>query len=1233
MVVDFKAGVTIPHHLASRLQLRTYNIKSATRAQTELCVVATFSLLLDSWSGNHSFVISTQLKDRDVILGRDFLKASGVVIDHGSDVITIRRHVTATCVVAEPIVVPPQSQSIVYCTTDETMINTLAIFEPSVHEELILGHSIAIVNESLQVPVSVLNLHPHPIHLAAKSILGEVSVDSFELTDYGIQSESIATIEATVAAVDSVRGPVIDWNRIKVGKCLSDQQICQLKVILEKHIRAFQWDDDDVGLTSLIEHKIDTGSAEPIRQRQFRLPQSCLDEVGSQIQDMLRRDQIEESTAPWCSQMLIVKQVTRDGTVKYRFVLDLRKLNDVTVKDSYPLPRIDATLDALGGAKFFSVIDMARGYFQVPIAEVDRCKTAFMANNKLYQFKVMPLGLANAPSTYSRLMNMVLKGLTWKTCLVYLDDTIIFSKSFEDHLVHLEEVLTRIVNANLKLRPDKCTFAADDVHYLGYVITPYGIKPDPNKVSSIVSLPFPKTPRELVRFLGATRFYQMFIHDFSDIAYPLYKAAQSLSKFRRLSALQSTRDAFELLKTKLSTSPVLAYPDFSKDFVVQCDASIKAVGAVIGQLNNNQFQPVSYASRHLTKTETRYTTTERELLAITYAAHKFRPYLYGRSCTFVTDHKPLATLKELHDPLGRIGRLFSHLKDMNYKIVYQPGAENVTADMLSRDTVEANSLVLSSTVNWSVEQSMDPVLRLIEELLSSGTPWADQMARNPELLAWNRVRSQLCIRDGVLYRISLGSTGEKSQIVVPSHLVPLVLKLSHDIPLAGHRGFDKTLETVSETFYWPSLSVDVKLYCESCHLCQTKKPSNFTPVAPLKPIQVTAPWMLIGIDITGPLKRTSTGNEYVILAIDYFSKFCIAKAIPNATAETSAKFLFDEVVCRFGCPKSIITDHGRNFDAELFRQLCSKLQIQKLNSTFYHPEGNGLVERTIRSIKQIITMYINPVHNNWDEYLQAAISAYNTHTSASTKFSPYEILFARKPIVITDAILKPSVSSSPVPLDAYLRNMHDTSRQLHLRVNSNLEKAHEEQKKFYDRDVNEKYKFLIGDYVLLSNERQKVGESRSFTPKFLGPFVIIDHYNSVNYVIEDLVTRKTQAVHFNRLKPYKMRAGIANRDRQAANLLGSKPEISVNSGAEQRFHLDAGLDLIRIAKLLANKRREVGDQADVESNLDESEQETIYESDAEGGSSDSEGEEAKCGICGKILKNQHGLAVHAARVH
>jgi hypothetical protein len=477
---------------------------------------------------------------------------------------------------------------------------------------------------------------------------------------------------------------------------------------------AFQWGDDDIGRTDLIEHSIDTGDSGPIRQKQYKIPQAVQGEMNKQIDEMLRNGLIEESSSPWSSPVMLAKQVGRDGKLKYRFLADLRALNNVTKKDSYPLPRIDQALDSLGGAFYFTVLDMARGYFQVQIKAEDREKTAFSVNNKLYQWIVMTQGLTNAPATFSRLMNMVLNGLTYRYCLVYLDDTIIYSRTFDDHLAHLDEILSRIISAGLKLKPEKCKFCADEVPYLGFIVTNSGIKPDLEKVKAINETSFPSNPKSMLRFLGAANYYRDFVKDFSHIASPLYKMAQANSKFK--SGLKNGKcfEAFDKLKKSLMSEPLLSYPRFDLPFYIQTDASDVAIGAVIGQIHEDgKFHPISFFSRHLSGAETNYSATERELLAIVEANRKFYEYTYARKVYFITDHKPLATMKKLKNPVGRIGRLLHKLQDQDFVIIYQPGAQNFTADWLSRPDEAQLKLIetqFNSSVNWVEEQASDSIL-------------------------------------------------------------------------------------------------------------------------------------------------------------------------------------------------------------------------------------------------------------------------------------------------------------------------------------------------------------------------------------------------------------------------------------------------------------------------------------------------------------------------------------------
>ncbi len=680
--LDEKTRVKINEYLGSNggdganplgISKELVTIKGATGAVTETCAVAKVKVKIGDWSGEQSFIISKNLGDKELILGRDFLKANQVVVDHGRDRITIRipikfnnsiskrQSVEVNGVVLEDTVIKQKSEQSVRVHIALSKVGEEVLFTSKANEGgLYWSNSLCKVDGDGNVVVSVINLSPESVVAKAGTYVGYAS------SDYEVVPMS-TTVEAKTLGVNqklSTEPPSQNevkekLDRLKIGSGLSGDQKDRLQKLLSMKLAAFQWSPEDVGRTHLMKHKIDTADARPTKMKQFKTPQAVQGIMDDTIDDLRKQKLIEPSISPWCSPVMIVKQTTRDGKTKYRFISDNRALNNVTVKDSFPLNRMDAAFDCLNGAMYFTVVDMARGYYQVELDEEAKEKTAFSANGKLWQWTVMTLGLCNAPSTYTRLMDLVLHGLTYKYCLVYLDDTIIYSRSFDEHLEHVGEVLDRIIQANLKLRPEKCVFAAAKVNYLGYVISKDGVKPDGDKVKIIDEMPFPKSAKSMIRFLGTVNFYRDFIMRFSNTASVLYKMSQSESKFKAKKDSPKAAEAFEKLKACLMAEPILRYPDFTKPFVVQTDASGIAIGAVIGQhrvVNGRKvFFPIMYGSRHLTLAESRWSATERELLAITWANKKFAAYVFGRHVTYVTDHEPLVTLRELKEPAGRLG--------------------------------------------------------------------------------------------------------------------------------------------------------------------------------------------------------------------------------------------------------------------------------------------------------------------------------------------------------------------------------------------------------------------------------------------------------------------------------------------------------------------------------------------------------------------------------------------------
>ena len=416
----------------------------------------------------------------------------------------------------------------------------------------------------------------------------------------------------------------LDSVPVDLSNCnLTPEEQTRLRGLLDEYRDIFAVHPEELGRTDLVQHHIETGDHPPIRSRPYRVPHAQKETIEKHIEDMLSRDVIQPSTSPWASPVVPVPKP--DGSS--RFCVDFRKLNSITKKDSYPLPLISESLEALGGATFFSSLDLVSGYWQAEVEPASREKTAFITHAGLYEFITMPFGLCNAPGTFQRLMECVLRGLTWQIALIYLDDVLVYSRTFEEHLHHLRLVFDRFRAAGLKLKPSKCHFGQRQVKYLGHVITSEGIQPDPEKIKVVQEYPVPKSVKDVRAFMGLTNYYRKFVKGFAHIASPLHDLTKKGASFLWTDDCQK---AFETLKTALTQAPILAYPDFTQPFQLATDASNDAIGMVLGQKHNGKEVVIAYAGRKLSPAERNYSTTEREALSVVDGVRHFQPYLYGR---------------------------------------------------------------------------------------------------------------------------------------------------------------------------------------------------------------------------------------------------------------------------------------------------------------------------------------------------------------------------------------------------------------------------------------------------------------------------------------------------------------------------------------------------------------------------------------------------------------------------
>ena len=459
---------------------------------------------------------------------------------------------------------------------------------------------------------------------------------------------------------------------------LEDPEIKErLRKLIREYRDVFSLPSDPLGTAVGIEHYIDTGDAPPFKIAPYKIAPNKIEMIRKEIQEMIDKGVIVPSKSPYSSPIVMVPK--KDGSI--RMCIDYRRLNSDTVKDAYPLPRIGQTIDALQGAGFFSSLDLASGYWQIPVAAQDRHKTAFCTpDGGLYECLKMPFGLTNAPPTFQRHMNEIFREVLYKHVLIFLDDVLTYSRTPEGHLMHLEEVFQILRKAGLKLKPKKCNLFQKEVHYLGHVINQDGIQPDPQKLAAVREWGRPKDVTGVRSFVAFCNYYRKFVQNFAEVARPLYLLTSKGVKF---TWTDEHEEAFQVLKERLLDAPILAFPDFELPFVIDTDASETALGAVLSQVINGVEYPIAFESRVLTKTEVNYATTKREALGLVQAVQWFRPYIFGSKCIIRTDHASLQWLFRQNSD-GMTFRMVQKLQEYDYQIVHRPGDKHCNADGLSR---------------------------------------------------------------------------------------------------------------------------------------------------------------------------------------------------------------------------------------------------------------------------------------------------------------------------------------------------------------------------------------------------------------------------------------------------------------------------------------------------------------------------------------------------------------------
>ena len=675
---------------------------------------------------------------------------------------------------------------------------------------------------------------------------------------------------------------------------------------------------------------------EPPHRAPYKMSTQALDKLKTQLKELTEHGYIQPSVSPFGASVLFVPK--KNGSL--RMCVDYRALNKATVRNRYPLPRIEELLDRLGDAKVFTKIDLRSGYHQIRVHPDDVPKTAFKTRYGHFEFLVLPFGLTNAPATFMHLMHSIFREHLDTFVIIFLDDILVYSRSLEEHKTHVRQALEILRKHKLYAKMTKCSFFQQEVEYLGHIVGSDGVKPDPAKIKAIKEWKQPENLKELRSFLGLAGYYRRFIQDFAKIATPLTNLTRKKTPYKWTSREDA---AFTELKTKLTEAPVLKTADPDQEYIVTFDGSDTAVGAVLSQVYESGDHPVAFESRKMNSAEANYPTHERELLAVIHALRTWRHYLEGKKFKVITDHYSLKYLMTQPNLSKRQARWLDFLAEFDYEVIHKPGKSNVVADALSR-------LYMIECLSISEVELDAKLLRKLEDEYAQDEE-SKAIFEHPDRHPNFKVLNQR------IYWVDDG----RLRLYVPSgNLRSAVMSELHDAHCSGHLGIKRTSDLVKRDFYWPSLESDVTEFVRSCDACQCNKPSNQRSAGLLQPLEIPHNrWEKVNIDLITHLPKTRAGYDALLVMVDYGTKMVVLRPTKGtATAVDVAKIFVDSVVRVHGLPRIIVSDRDSKFTSHFWKEVFKNMGTTLAMSSGFHPQTDGQTERANRTIEEIMRAFV-----------------------------------------------------------------------------------------------------------------------------------------------------------------------------------------------------------------------------------------------------------------------------------
>lgn len=920
------------------------------------------------------------------------------------------------------------------------------------------------------------------------------------------------TISKPTLARQMVIKRTIDVNDVNFGSGTALEEKNELVSLLNLHRNAISLDTTELGRSRNHTIEINLKSNEIIRHKPYRIPYGQDKILEDILEDLLKNDLIEESSSEYASPIILVKK--KEGS--FRMCIDYRLLNAVTKRENFPTPNIEEQINSFAGCTIFNSIDLMSGYYQIIVNENSRHLTSFVTPDGQYQFKRMPFGLTNAPAVFMRMMAKIANKMKPLKCSVYLDDVMLPTSSVKESLENIHIFLKLLEDEGLTINLKKCVFFAKNISYLGHEIDAAGIKPGTKKVAAVKEFSAPSNVTEVRRFLGLSGYFRKFIANYSIIAKPLTNLLMKDSTFEWT---QTQEDAFQLLKSKLCSEPILVLYDHNAEHELHTDASAVGLAGMLIQITPNKKRGVvAYFSQATTAIESQYHSYELEALAVVKSLERFKFYLLNKRFKIVTDCDSLKMTQNKKVLIGRIGRWWLKIQEYDFEMVHRPAKLMTHADALSRCPVESavepevvgfNQMAIGMLqMDWiSTLQRQDPDIEsTINNCANVTTPL------DPKVIS---AKKEYEVKNHKLFK----KTEDGLKFMVPRGLRWNVVKSHHDD--VGHFGLENTVKLIKKNYWFPKMHTIVKKYINSCLGCLYNKRGDDETRYHIHPIEkVATPFHTIHIDHVGPFPKSSKQNSYLIAVIDAFTKYVVLRAVRTTNTSSVIKTL-NEMSEYFGMPVRIISDRGTAFTSKQFTNYCKENNIAHIATAVRTPRANGQIERVFRSVnRSLATSTKNDTGKDWDSNLVAIQWGLNNIKHDITGYSAQKLLFTYEPANMLHNKLSMALHEADDEKENF--NLEKVRKAIEDRIKGHQTKMAER----HNLHHKAPRKYAEGDLVLLKAEHTATGQSRKLLPRFKGPYKVTRALPNDRYEVTDPDTTKVTQKPFrsiyaaDKMKPW-----------------------------------------------------------------------------------------------------------------